>query len=158
MKSLAHAHTDIDELLAAAEQALTRADTPPATPTPTVQAIDWPELSQSGASAPANMSLHASSQQSAAIRLRIELIRQTLTPTQIAAWRAQESVLLREDRTSDLLSPGSSAAVDEVDVGRPVVSIYRDDQLVARGELVLLDDHYCCRVTEIIRPAVRRAA
>lgn len=158
MKSLAHAHTDIDELLAAAEQALTRADTHPAPQTPSVQAIDWPELSQTGASAPANVSRQASSQQSAAIRLRIELIRQTLTPTQIAAWRAQESVLLREDRPQDLLLPGSGAAVDDIDASRPVVSIYRDDQLVARGELVLLDDHYCCRVTEILRPNLRRAA
>jgi hypothetical protein len=158
MKSLPHSHTDIDELLAAAEQALSRADTQPAPQTPAVQSIDWPELSQSGAPAPTKMNVNASSQHAAAIRLRIELIRQTLTPTQIAAWRAQESVLLRDDRPQELSSLGSSSGVDEVDAGRPVVAIYRDDQLVARGELVLIDDHYCCRVTEIIRPSMRRAA
>lgn len=166
MKSPAHSQPDIDELLAAAEQALMRADSPPPPRNHGVQSVDWPELSHPAVTPHPTPIASEPGRASTAVRLRIELIRQTLTPTQIAAWRAQESVVLRGDHTqllprlsnSSALERASESLAESVSDGSQFVAIYRDDQLVARGELLLLDDHYCCRVTEIIRPAVRRAA
>lgn len=63
--------------------------------------------------------------------VRIELGRRRLTPHERRALR-----------------PGTIVTLDEP-VDEPV-NVYRDDVLIARGRLVLLEDKLCVRVTERI--------
>jgi flagellar motor switch protein FliN/FliY len=52
----------------------------------------------------------------------------------------------------DILRLGPDAVVElDRSAGDPV-DIYVNDRLVARGEVLVLDDNFCVRVTEIIQP------
>ena len=68
------------------------------------------------------------------LKVRIELGRRKLTVEEILA-----------------LGEGSVVELDKL-AGEPV-DILVNDRVVARGELLVMDDNFCVRVTEILKPA-----
>ena len=67
------------------------------------------------------------------LKVRIELGRRKLTVEEILA-----------------LGEGSVVELDKL-AGEPV-DILVNDRVVARGELLVMDDNFCVRVTEILKP------
>ena len=56
----------------------------------------------------------------------------------------------------DILKLGSGSVVELEKLAGDPLDILVNDRLVARGELIVLDDYFCVRVTEIISADKRR--
>ncbi|GIW95087.1 MAG: hypothetical protein KatS3mg110_3128 [Pirellulaceae bacterium] len=118
---------DIQLLLAQAEQTLASADTPPTAASRLVR-FSFPEL----AGTPANTE-----------RATIELLRDVELEVKIELGRAQ---MYLEDVLK--LRRGAVVQLDKL-AGDPV-DIYANGRLIGRGEVLVLNDNFCVRVTELV--------
>ncbi len=118
---------DIQLLLAQAEQAVASAEAPPTQATRFVR-FSLPELSGT----PANTE-----------RATIELLRDVELEVKIELGRAQ---MFLEDVLK--LRRGAVVQLDKL-AGDPV-DIYANGRLIGRGEVLVLNDNFCVRVTELV--------
>ena len=56
----------------------------------------------------------------------------------------------------DILKLGKGSVVELDKLAGDPLDILVNDRLVAKGELIVLDDYFCIRVTEIVSPEKRR--
>jgi flagellar motor switch protein FliN/FliY len=56
----------------------------------------------------------------------------------------------------DILKLGAGSVVELDKLAGDPLDILVNDRLVAKGELIVLDDYFCIRVTEIVPPEKRR--
>lgn len=128
------AHEDIEVLLQRAEEALASVDAPSETLPPGVTAFRFPELTGAAASSET---------------ATLDLIREVELDLRIELGRTH---MYLEDVLK--LRKGSVVPLDKL-AGDPV-DIYVNGRLVARGEVLVLNDNFCVRVAELIaghRPA-----
>ncbi len=121
-------HGSIDSLLDEAQSALTALDEPAAALPPGVKPLEFQDLSGSSA---ANEAASLDLLRDVQLDLKIELGR---TQMQL------EDVLR--------LKQGTVVALDKL-AGDPV-DIYANGRLIARGEVLVLNDNFCVRVAELI--------
>ena len=117
----------LDDALAGIDDNFEEEDGPPVPVTP----IQFPALSQGGqggAPKPLDLLLDVS------MRISVELGRATLTVQELLA-----------------LGPGSVVELDKL-AGEPV-DVLVNDRLIARGEVVMVDENFGVRVTEILAPS-----
>lgn len=117
----------LDEALAEIDDDFDEGDGPAVPVTP----IQFPPLAQgiaSGAPKPLDLLLDVS------MRISVELGRATLTVQELLA-----------------LGPGSVVELDKL-AGEPV-DVLVNDRLIARGEVVMVDENFGVRVTEILAPS-----
>jgi flagellar motor switch protein FliN/FliY len=126
---------DIEYLLQQAEAALASVDEPRAEPLPGAAPFKWEEFS----AAPASTE-HAT----------LELIRDVELEVKIELGRTQ---MYLEDVLK--LRRGSVVPLDKL-AGDPV-DLYVNGRLVARGEVLVLNDNFCVRVNELIAGHQARA-
>ena len=58
----------------------------------------------------------------------------------------------------DILKLGDGAVVELDKLAGDPVDVMVDDQLVARGEILVLNENFCVRITEIVKPKERTKA
>ncbi len=58
----------------------------------------------------------------------------------------------RKLSVKDILALGEGSVVELDKLAGEPVDILVNDRIVARGELLVMDDNFCVRVTEILRP------
>ncbi|HND54058.1 MAG TPA: FliM/FliN family flagellar motor switch protein [Pirellulaceae bacterium] len=118
--------SEIERLLGAAEQALSRASEPP--PRPTAERFEFPTL-HSDATHGSRKTNGEVTSTSSTVKVRVEIGRARVDGASLRALRSGSPLTLSEP----LDSP---------------VSVFAGNQLIARGELVVLDGHFCVRITE----------
>jgi len=108
-----------------------------------------------GAAAPAVKALSARSPQTAAsdgaIRpeAAFDLLRDVPLKVRIELGRSRMYI-------EDILRLGKGSVVELDKLAGDPLDILVNDRLVAKGELIVLDDNFCIRVTEIVSPEKRR--
>ncbi len=113
----------------ASEQASAPAPTPPAPPPPGAEAMQLPDLGSPG-------------EQSDAWQA-IELLKDVDLQVKIELGRSRMLV-------EDVLRLGEGSVVELDKLAGDPVDVYVNDRLVARGEVLVLNDNFCVRVNEII--------
>jgi flagellar motor switch protein FliN len=128
--SAAGSQANIDQLLNQAEQALASVNTPAAPPPQAVKPFKLPDFNSGASSAEA---------------ATLDLIRDVELDLRIELGRTHmhlEEVLK--------LSKGSVVTLDKL-AGDPV-DIFVNGRLIARGEVLILNENFCVRVAELMAP------
>lgn len=127
--------SDIDSLLSEAQEAIASLDEPPATLPPGVRPFELKSLgSHSASNEPATLDLIRDVQ----LDLRIELGRTHMHLDEVLC-----------------LKQGAVVTLDKL-AGDPV-DIYANGRLIARGEVLVLNDNFCVRVAELVTGEVHAA-
>jgi len=56
-------------------------------------------------------------------------------------------------RVRDILNLGQGSVLELDKLAGELVDVYANEQLVARGQVLVLNDHFCVRVAEIVAAA-----
>ncbi len=94
---------------------------------------------------------HAASGTAAAATTAIDLLNDVELNVTIELGRAQMLI-------EDVLKLGEGSVVELDKLAGDPVDVLVNDRLVARGEVLVLNDNFCVRISEIIAPDVEHAA